>query len=101
MEFLTALQSTEGGDCADAELINTKSDIESIRMGCPRSDVAKFNPHAHYVETRNREFGIWYWVGLGLPWSWQTEARGQKFRDSNGDLEPKTDEIRWHPPGVA
>src|SRR5438309_12012004 len=38
MEFLTALQSTEGRDCADAELANTKSDIESIRMGCPRSE---------------------------------------------------------------
>jgi hypothetical protein len=33
MEFLTALQSTEGGDCANAELANTKSDIERIRMG--------------------------------------------------------------------
>src|ERR1700730_8039126 len=33
MEFLTASQSTEGGDCADAELANTKSDIERIRMG--------------------------------------------------------------------
>jgi hypothetical protein len=29
---LTALQSTEGGDCADAELANTKSDIARIRM---------------------------------------------------------------------
>src|ERR1700686_3897930 len=33
MEFLTASHSTEGGDCADAELANTKSDIERIRMG--------------------------------------------------------------------
>jgi hypothetical protein len=32
MEFLTALQSTEGGDCADAELANTNSDIKRIRM---------------------------------------------------------------------
>src|SRR5580693_5551801 len=30
MEFLTALQSTEGGDCADAELATTKSDIARI-----------------------------------------------------------------------
>ena len=33
MGFLTALQSTEGGDCAEADLANTKSDIERIRMG--------------------------------------------------------------------
>jgi hypothetical protein len=38
MEFLTALQSTEGGDCADAELATTKSDIARIRIGCPRSE---------------------------------------------------------------
>src|SRR3954470_21894330 len=38
MEFLIALQSTEDGDCADAELANTKSDIKRIRMGCPRSE---------------------------------------------------------------
>ena len=31
----------------------------------------------------------------------QTEARGEKFHDSNRDLDPKTDEIRRHPPGVA
>jgi hypothetical protein len=36
MEFLTALQSTEGGDCAEADLANTKSDIERIRMGWRR-----------------------------------------------------------------
>jgi hypothetical protein len=36
MEFLTALQSTEGGDCAETDLANTKSDIERIRMGWRR-----------------------------------------------------------------
>jgi len=53
------------------------------------------------LETRNGKFGTWYWVGQRLPWSQQTEARGQKFRSSDGDLEPERDEIRWHTPGVA
>jgi Arm DNA-binding domain len=29
------------------------------------------------------------------------EAAGQKFRSSDGNLEPKKDEIRWRSPGAA
>ena len=32
------LLPAEGGDCADAELANAKSDIERIRISCPRSE---------------------------------------------------------------
>jgi hypothetical protein len=41
VEFLIASQSTEGGDCANAELANTKSDIERMRIGRPRSAIVR------------------------------------------------------------